>query len=279
VRHPLLDVEAIGALEPHLRTAGRIFAVFPHQDSGCVAYGVAIGEERWFVKTARVPEAEPSLRRAVAFHRAVRHPVLIPLRHALTADGRLTLVYPWVDGENLNPATDPKGMGRANPAGALARLRRRPVDEVLGVVDQLLDAHLAVELAGYVAVDLYDGCMLYDFASRALRLCDLDEYRPGPFALDGERLPGSRRFMAPEEWRRGATIDRRTTVFNLGRAARLLLDAGNEERAWRGTPELLAVIDRATRPDPAGRYPSVGALTGAWRAAAGGAGAIPDARK
>jgi hypothetical protein len=30
--------------------------------------------------------------------------------------------------------------------------------------------------------------------------------------------------------------DERTTVYNLGRAIRLLLDAGDDERAWRGTP-------------------------------------------
>jgi serine/threonine-protein kinase len=98
-------------------------------------------------------------------------------------------------------------------------------------------------------------------------LCDLDEYRPGPFTVEGERLPGSTRYMAPEEHRRGARIDERTTVYNLGRAIRLLLDAGDDERAWRGTPAQLAVVARATCEDPAGRYPAVAALADAWRAA------------
>jgi hypothetical protein len=76
--------------------------------------------------------------------------------------------------------------------------------------------------------------------------------------------------MAPEEHRRGARIDERTTVYNLGRAIRLLLDAGDDERAWRGTPAQLAVVARATRADPAERYPAVAALADAWRAAGGG---------
>jgi serine/threonine-protein kinase len=132
----------------------------------------------------------------------------------------------------------------------------------------LLDAHLAITAAGYLAVDLYDGCLLYDFVSHRLRLVDLDEYRPGPFTVDGERLPGSRRFMAPEEFRRGATIDQRTTVFVLGRAIRQLLDETDDERSWRGTEEQLAVVARATRADPAERYADVAQLVGAWRSAA-----------
>jgi len=124
-----------------------------------------------------------------------------------------------------------------------------------------------VERAGFVAVDFYDGSVLYDFAGRQAHLIDLDEYRRGPFTLTEDRLPGSRRYMAPEESVRGALIDARTTVFNLGRAARLLLDAGDRERAWRGTAAQYAVIARATAPDPADRYPTVAELNAAWHAA------------
>jgi serine/threonine-protein kinase len=120
-----------------------------------------------------------------------------------------------------------------------------------------------------VAVDLYDGSLLYDFDGDELHLIDLDEYRPGPFVLREERLPGSTRFMAPEEWRRGALIDIRTTVYVLARTARLLLDAGDgdDERAWRGTAAQLAVLERATRADPAERFAGVREFMTAWRSA------------
>ena len=205
--------------------------------------------------------------------------MIVPLRHRLLADGRLTLVYPWVEGEVLYHATVPRTVRRSDPGSAMARFRQLPVPAVTGVVDQLLDAHLAVEGAGFVAVDFSDGCIIHDFHSGAVWLCDLDEYRPGPFTVDAERLPGSTRYMAPEEWRRGATIDRRTTVFNLGRGARLLLDAGDVEAAWRGTDDQLEVVRRATEPDPARRYASVAELVEAWRAAdrAGSEGARPPA--
>lgn len=132
--------------------------------------------------------------------------------------------------------------------------------------EQVLGAHLAVEDAGHVAVDFYDGAMVYDFTKDTLHLVDLGEYLPGPFVLEEERLPGSRRFMAPEEFQRGAVIDARTTVFTLGRAERLLLDAGDEERAWRGTPAQLAVLARATHADPGQRFQTVRQFITTWQA-------------
>ncbi|MEW1688577.1 hypothetical protein ACIQOF_08990 [Streptomyces sp. NPDC091265] len=73
--------------------------------------------------------------------------------------------------------------------------------------------------------------------------------------------------MAPEEFTSGAVVDARTTVFTLGRAARLLLDAGDSEEAWRGSAAQLAVVTRATRPNPEQRFGSVGEFAAEWRAA------------
>jgi len=251
--HPLLAVDEIPATEPYLRTVGEVFRAFREQDSGCVSYGVQLpGGGRWFVKEATTGRARRSLDRAWAFHRAVRHPAIVPQLHRIAVrDGGTAVVMPWHPGETLYGA-------------AGARFRALPLARVHRAVDRVLDAHLAVEAAGMVAVDLYDGALLYDFDGDELHLIDLDEYRPGPFVLREERLPGSTRFMAPEEWRRGALIDIRTTVHVLGRTARLLLDAGDDERAWRGTAAQLAVLERATRADPAERFAGVREFMTAW---------------
>lgn len=50
--HPLLDVDFVELLEPYLEDVGHVFQVFREQDSGCVSYGVAVGSEQWFVKSA-----------------------------------------------------------------------------------------------------------------------------------------------------------------------------------------------------------------------------------
>ncbi|MFE7098247.1 protein kinase family protein [Streptomyces erythrochromogenes] len=266
--HPLLDVAHVATLDAYVADIGTIFRAFADQDSGCVSYGVLVEGRRWFVKSATVPAAVSSLRRAVSVHQAVTHPAITPLLHSITTDEGLALVYPWVPGEVLYHPTRSHQGGRTAPDSPMARFRGLPLPEVHAALDMILDAHLAVESAGLVAVDLYDGCMLYDFEEQRMRLCDLDEYRPGPFTLGADRLPGSRRYMAPEEFVRGSIIDVRTTVFNLGRALRLLLDAGDKEDQWRGAHGQLAVIQRATAADPQERFPSVRSLVEAWHAAA-----------
>lgn len=256
--HPLLDVHEVPAVEPYLRTVGEVFRAFRDQDSGCVSYGVLLPDgDRWFVKEAVTDRAQRSLDRGWAFHRAVRHPVIVPQLRRIAVRGgtRTAAVMPWYKGEPLYGAP------------ARARFRALPVPRVLHALDRILDAHLAVEAAGHVAVDLYDGAFLHDFDADELHLIDLDEYRPGPFVLTEDRLPGSRRFMAPEEWRRGSVIDIRTTVHALARTVRLLLDAGDDERAWRGTAAQLAVVERGMRADPGERFAGVRELVTAWRAA------------
>ncbi|MFJ2832024.1 serine/threonine protein kinase [Streptomyces sp. NPDC087263] len=267
VLHPLLGVDEVPAVEPYLGRVGEVFKAYREQDSGCVSYGVQLLDgARWFVKEAITDDARRSLERGWAFHRTVRHRAIVPQVHRIAVRQSWAAVMPWRDGEVLYHPTLGGPQDRTNPAGPMARFRALPTDRVLRAFDRVLDAHLAVESAGQIAVDFYDGALLYDFAGDVTHLVDLDEYRPGPFVLEEDRLPGSRRFMAPEEFVRGAVIDTRTTVFTLGRAARLLLDAGDEERAWRGTPQQLAVIELATEADPDARFENVHTFADAWRA-------------
>ncbi|MGH9222374.1 MAG: serine/threonine protein kinase [Acidimicrobiales bacterium] len=246
-----------------------VFAAFDRQDSGCRAYGHTDEEgRRWFVKTAVEPRAVPSLERAVALHRSVRHDTVIPLCGWATDDqGGMSLTYPWADGEVLYGAPTTGRAQRLDKESPHARFRALPVAEVRDALDAILDAHLTIAAAGFVAVDLYDGCFIYDFAARRMWLCDLDEYRPGPFTVDADRLPGSTRFMAPEEFERGRTIDERTTVFNLGRTALVLLHTGDLDGEFRGTAAGRGVLARATQPDPDHRHPSVARFVADWRAA------------
>ncbi|MGW6984425.1 serine/threonine protein kinase [Streptomyces sp. NPDC054932] len=266
--HPILNVNRVPALEPYLARTGSIFRTFTDQDSGCISYGLMAAGQRWFVKGASTADGVSSLRRAISVHQAVAHPAIVPLSHFFRTDDGLALVYPWMPGEVLYHPTRARQGGRATPGSPMARFRQLPASRVHTALNSLLEAHVAVERAGFVAADLYDGCMLYDFEEHRMVLCDLDEYRPGPFILETGRLPGSSRYMAPEEFVRGSVIDIRTTVFTLGRALRLLLDAGDEEKEWRGTAGQLAVIQKATAATPERRFPSVRSLVDAWRVAA-----------
>lgn len=235
----------------------RAFVVFDQQDSGCLSYGVEAHGHRWFVKTARDAAGAASLENALRLHAVVRHPAMVrPVRAVRSA--ALTLVYPWVEGRVLNQAIT-SGSDRS----AFAEFQELPVSTVCAAVSTVLDAHMCLAAHGHVAVDLYDGCLLYDFTHEQMHLIDLDEYHRGAFTLDADRLPGSLRYMAPEEFRRGATIDERTNVFTLGRMVWHLLD---HERGWRGTSAQMEVVRRATAVEPEHRYATIAEMYEAWRA-------------
>ncbi|MFF1924224.1 hypothetical protein ACFVW8_27100 [Streptomyces sp. NPDC058221] len=91
-----------------------------------------------------------------------------------------------------------------------ARFRVPPLPQVARAFGQVLDAHLAVEAAGYVAVDFYDGAILYDFVRVPRLLLDAgdreDAWRGPPAQLGvlaraacpdpGQRFPSVREFAA-----------------------------------------------------------------------------------
>ena len=268
--HPLLSVEAVeGPVEECLRGVGEVFRAFRRQDSGRVSYGVEVDGRRWFVKPSDDPEIVESLRRALRLNERVRHPALPPLRASFRIPNGLALVYEWVSGEVLNDPRYTAEQRERDPAHPHARFRALPVDEVLEALDTIFDAHVALAERGFVASDLYDGSIIYDFEGSRVYLCDLDEYREGPFVLARDRAYGSRRFMAPEEFRRGATIDQVTNVFNLGRMAAVLLgDGSGSMDGWRGTDEMREVVLRATDPERERRHPSVRRMVEEWREAA-----------
>lgn len=272
--HPLLDIQQTSKpIEEYLASIGEVSLRIEGQDSGNTSFRVAVAGEHWFVKYSEEPEAVEALRNAIAFHELVRDRAIVPIRAAFRTQSGLATVSPWVPGEILNDPRLPGGLPYNHPDSTLARFRALPSTETLSVLDTIIDAHVAVVAAGFVAVDFYDGCVLYDFDQRVAQLCDLDLYRPGPFALDRDRQWGSTRYMAPEEFERGSFINERTTVFNLGRAAFVFLGPtprGETERTgWRGPEAIYRVAMQATAPPPHDRFESVALFAAAWRAARG----------
>jgi serine/threonine-protein kinase len=277
--HPLRDIaETDTTPERYVRAAGEVFAVFDErsQDSGNISYGVRIGDERYFVKTAGRPD-DPKpylphserialLRNAVRVSRACPHPALPSLHHVIESPHGPLLVYEWAEGELLGVSRP----HRENPRSSYQRFRSLPADEILRVLDLIFEIHEELARTGWVAVDFYDGCLIYDFARRRLRIVDLDNYREGPFVNRMGRMFGSSRFMSPEEFTLGAPIDARSNVFTMGRTAALFLSDGTLERApFRGSDALYEVMNRACRQSPEERFPSMATFASAWREARG----------
>lgn len=260
IETPSIDCE----IELYLKQLGDVFHVFRWQDSGCVSYGVECGGKRWFAKYSKEPQGIERLRRAEVLHKQVQHPAIANLHNVIGCPDGLALVYDWLPGELLYDYITHRGQqGRNNPGSPHYRFRNLPVEKILAAIDVIFDLHVLVAEKGFIAVDFYDGSILYDFETERTSVIDLDEYRPGPFTLEADRLPGSRRYMAPEEKVRGSQIDQVTNVYTLGRLVVELLGGGSVERLG-SYGNMKAVIMRAVDSDRAGRYPSVKSFVEAW---------------
>ena len=262
----------------YVHRQGSVVAEFGHltQDSGNVSWVVDAGDRRLFVKTAGTTGPPPSgapvpyfdhegrvrqLRNAIDLAYSCRHRALPRLLNVIESPSGPALVYEAAQGELVGAAHG----DRETPGSAYQRFAHLPADQLFGVFDVLIDLHLALAKAGWVACDLYDGCLIVDFSTASLMVIDLDSYRRGPTINDMGRMFGASRFMAPEEFEVGALIDERTTVFTLGR---LVWHFGTrlteQAEAFCGSPRLAHVIQHACQPSPADRYASVATFADAW---------------
>ena len=90
-------------------------------------------------------------------------------------------------------------------------------------------------------------------------------YQQAPFINEMGRMFGSSRYMAAEEFERGAPIDERTAVFTMGRtAANLLSDGTLASTAFRGSDAHYDVVRRACRASRRERFATIAELCTAW---------------
>ena len=246
-----------------LESAGIVFATFDErtQDSGNISYGMEVDGRRYFVKTAGRPDdSKPyfdhaerisALRNAISLAESSQHRALPRLRQVIEAPTGPVLIYDWVTGDLVQ--------------GCLDRVRSLQASEIGALLTEIYDLHRKLASLGWIAVDFYDGAMIYDFDRLRVHAIDLDSYHTGPFTNRMGRMFGSKRFMAPEEIELGATIDERTTVFTMGRTASVLMSDGSlDSEPFRGTDRRLDVMLRACAEHPDDRFQSVAELYDAW---------------
>ncbi|MCY4529993.1 MAG: hypothetical protein OXD46_13305 [Chloroflexi bacterium] len=242
---------------------GKIFAVFDErtQGSGNVSYGVEVDGRRYFVKTAGRSDDDryylyhggrvSLLRNAVRLAESSDHRTLSKLRQVVESTWGPMLIYDWVEGELMSSCLD--------------RVGSLNVREVGHLVTEVYDLHRELASLGWIANDFYDGAMIYDFQRRRVHVIDLDNYNLGNFTNRMGRMFGSSRFMAPEEFEFGATIDERTTVFTMGRTAAVLMSDNSLERGpFRRTDGQYEVMVRCCAEDPDDRFQTVAEMFAAW---------------
>lgn len=243
---------------------GTVFHVFDDQDSGNICFGVEKNGEKRFVKFAGAPtarydgtkeEAIARLKSTAPIYRELAHESLVRLLTAEEVGGGYAMVFEWTVGDC---------MGKQYPASR-SRFMALPMADKLRVYRDVLAFHALIVEKGWVAIDFYDGSVLYDATRHKTTICDIDFYCKSPRINDMGRMWGSSRFMSPEEFDLGATIDEISNVFTMGATAFQLFAEGDKSpAAWSLGDASHAVVLRATSPARADRQQTILQLIAEW---------------
>lgn len=280
-----LDTVEVRLREYHdfsfLKQFGEVFSVFDEQDSGNISFGVDTGIEKLFVKYAGAKTIDYSgdpgevverLKKAMPLYDALRHPFLIELRDHFCVNEGYAGIFTWFPGECMHAhwAFSPQEK-YSHPDSPSYRYKHLPLERLLKSLDVIYAFHEHVVRKGYVAIDFYDGSILYDFSQHCTKICDIDCYDKLPHTNTMGRMWGSTRFMSPEEFEYGAVIDEVTNVFTMGATAFAVLadDTDRSFEKWNGSEALYEVACKAVNPDRDQRYHSISAFRHAWNSARG----------
>ena len=244
---------------------GRVFKVFDDQDSGNICFGTEKDGQRYFIKFAGAPteqyngdpaDAIARLKATLPVYSDLKHKNLIELVEAKDIGGGFAMVFKWADGDC---------MGRMYPAQH-KKFMALPAQDKLNVFADILDFFEYIASQNYVAIDFYDGSIMYDFECGKTTICDIDFFRKQPCINDMGRMWGSSLFQSPEEYQLGAVIDEITNVYTIGATAFALFGEYNRTRdKWQLSDELFEVAAKAVSDDRTKRQQSIRQFIDEWR--------------
>lgn len=261
----------------------RIFCVFDQQDSGNISFGCLSSQlGRVFIKYAGAHPSQyvghPSdaivrLRQAVTTYQDIQpHEHLLPLQMAFDVNEThgYVLIFPWFDqGECLHSHwIYPPPAKYEHPRSPYYRFRRLSIEKRLKALEAIFSFHEHVDQLNYIAIDFYDGSILYNFETDTLKLCDIDLYEKMP-CRPSQPPWGSPRYLSPEEFDGAVLLDHRTNVFRMGACAFGLL-GGETDRSrakWEAIDRLHEVACRAVSHHPKDRHENVGEFLRDWHRA------------
>ena len=262
-----------------LEDIGEVFCVFDEQDSGNICFGIEKEGVKKFVKYAgaktieysgKTEDAVERLKQSIPLYKQLCHAHLIKLIENFEVGEGYALIFDWFEGECLHSHWSfPASIKYTHPDSPFFRFKQLAINNRLKVLKCIFKFHVYVEKKNYVAIDFYDGSILYDFTNNITKICDIDFYKEKPYINSMGRLWGSSRFMSPEEFLFGAVIDERTNVFNMGAIAFGLI-GGELDRSflkWEAGKELYMVAKKAVEKDRTNRYSSVEEFFFAWNGA------------
>lgn len=248
-----------------IKKYGTVFKIYDDQDSGNICFGTEKDGQRYFVKFAGAPaerysgdpaEAVARLKATLPVYSELKHENLIHLIEAAETGGGFAMVFQWADGDC---------MGRMYPA-AHQRFMQLPISARLDVFRDIVRFFEYVASQNYVAIDFYDGSIMYDFETGKTTICDIDFFRKQPCINDMGRMWGSALFQSPEEYQLGAAINEVTNVYTLGATAFALFGTYNRTREkWQLSDKLFEAATRAVSDNPSNRQQSIRQFAEEWQ--------------
>ncbi len=210
-----------------LKRYGTAFWVVDETGSGCICIGMENGDKKYFCKIAGVNtiEAEVSpkesiklLKESVNLYFNLRHPNLVKMIEDYDYNQFYVVVFEWTEGECLFDHWNFEKYQRDTTIKSpKEKFKQLSVSKKLSTIDVLFSFLQNVNEKGYVAVDFYDGSIIYDFSTDKTTICDIDLFRKAPVINDrGSEWFGTKRLKAPEEYIKGSVIDEQTNIFTLG---------------------------------------------------------------
>jgi len=146
-----------------------------------------------------------------------------------------------------------------------------PQESRVKVFEDIMIFHAHAADKGYVAVDFYDGSIMYDFEQGKTVICDIDLYQKAPYTGGLGRWDSAddfAKFFSPEELTQEAVLDEITNVHTMGQTAfELFSDNNRSPEAWTLSSELYEVIKKAVSDERADRQQSLAELISEWEAA------------
>lgn len=210
-----------------IKSYGKVFEVFSQNDSGNICFGVNNGNDKYFIKVAGIKtmeskctttEAIHALKSSMSIYENINHVNLIQLIRHYPMDDIYIAVFKWAEGDCLFDHWNfEKYINNPQIIPPAKHFKKLPISKRIKSADVLFSFLEGISKNGYVAVDFYDGSIMYDFKKDTTTICDIDLFRKKPtFNNMGEDYWGTKRLKAPEEYIYNASIDESTNVYTLG---------------------------------------------------------------
>lgn len=247
-----------------LKKYGKVFKVYDDQDSGNICFGIENQDRKIFVKFAGAQTAEYSqdvfgaiqrLKATVPIYQSIKQKSLIKYITSEEIGQGFAMVFEWADGEC---------MGRMYEKSHEI-IMNLPLAEKLDIYENVIDFLIDIVRMGYVAIDFYDGSIMYDTSRKVVTICDIDFFRKSPTVNDMGRMWGSSRFMSPEEYKYGEKIDEISNVFMIGKMGfSILTDSDLSFEKYPLSLESFHVLEKATKLNRCERYTSITEFKNHW---------------